>query len=108
MSFLLPNAPMPTTQEVHELSLFLAANADVARADGKPDKVAKFEQFQSTLRGLCQRAEDLSAVTRVDIVSDAKLQVLHGRDLFDAGCTLEVQDAGRTLKILPLPDRATV
>jgi hypothetical protein len=49
--------PMPTKAEVHELMLFLAANADVARADGADRKVAVLNGFQETVRALRDHAE---------------------------------------------------
>jgi hypothetical protein len=94
---------MPSTADVRELLLFLAANADVAHADGEHAKVDTYRRFQATVQGLADHADDLSAVTRIDIVSDRKREVLRGSDLFERGCVLDVQDDGRTLKILPPP-----
>lgn len=103
MPYLTPSTPMPTAADVRDLLLFLAANADVARADGEHEKVLTFQRYLDAVRGLQERADDLSKVTRVDIVSDIKREVLHGPRLFDGGCVLEVQDDGRTLKVLPAP-----
>lgn len=103
MPYATPTTAMPDATDVHDLLVFLAANADVARADGAHEKVQTFQRFQNAVRGLQERADDLSKVTRVDIVSDRKREVLQGPGLFEGGCALEVQDDGRTLKVLPMP-----
>ncbi|MCY1718444.1 hypothetical protein OVA26_16030 [Microbacterium sp. SL62] len=41
-----------THEDVRELLGYLAANADVARADDRPDKVATFTRFQATVKTL--------------------------------------------------------
>lgn len=103
MPYIAPTTPMPVARDVHDLLVFLAANADVARADGQHDKERTFQRYQDTVRGLRDRADDLSKVTRIDIVSDRKREVLRGAGLFEHGCVLDVQDAGCTLKVLPVP-----
>lgn len=92
----------PTAEQVHDLMSFLAANADVARADGMPEKVAIFQRHIETLKGLQDSAPDLSNVTRVVVVTNEG-KALERWQAYDHGCGVVVQDEGQTLKVLPAP-----
>lgn len=52
-----PVASAPTEDDVRDLLAFLAANADVARADGEHKKVEIFSKYQATVRALAAHAE---------------------------------------------------
>jgi len=93
---------LPSVADVRELSSFLAANADVATADGEHVKAAHYRQMIETVKALSDRATDLSAVTRVVVVGESPVgRAFEKHDLYSHGCVLIVQDDGRTLKLLP-------
>ncbi|ROR76103.1 hypothetical protein SAMN06295974_3749 [Plantibacter flavus] len=109
--------PMPTPKEVRDLTIFLAANADVADADGDHVKAERFREMRLTVAGLAERAIDTSSVTRVVVVhheppGDHRIdlastgRVYDRSELFRNGCAIVLQDAGRTLKLLPAPTAA--
>jgi hypothetical protein len=50
--------PMPTNEEVHELIMFLAANHDVAVADGLHEKAERFQTMLRTAKALSAKASE--------------------------------------------------
>ena len=59
--------PMPSTEDVHELIVFLAANHDVAVADGLHEKAARFETMLRTAKALSAKASESEAEPRTRI-----------------------------------------
>lgn len=53
----IPAADEVTRSEVQDLLGFLAANVDVARADGKHDKACRFQALLKTAKTLASLAE---------------------------------------------------
>lgn len=99
-----PALPMPTQDEIQELILFLAANVSVMHDDGKPEKAERYQAMQNTVQGLAQRAVDLSEITRVVVAPEAHNdRAYDNHRAFTDGCAIDVQDDGRTLKLVPMP-----
>lgn len=51
-----PSPPEPSKDEVQDLLQFLAANADVARADGNTEKANRYRKLLDTVRSLAEHA----------------------------------------------------
>lgn len=58
------------------------------------------EEFLNRQRRLADSMPDLSSITRVTVVGNDDV-VFEEYDLYAAGAVLDIQDDGRTLKILP-------
>ncbi|MCI4659769.1 hypothetical protein [Cryobacterium zhongshanensis] len=98
-----PALPMPTKAEVLELVSFLAANVAVSQEDGHPEKADRYQALLDTVKALAERAVDLVDVSRVVIVTQGAGRLYDRGALYSNGCVAEVQDDGRTLKLIPTP-----
>ncbi|MFF2053723.1 hypothetical protein ACFVU2_19120 [Leifsonia sp. NPDC058194] len=56
--------PLPTEEEVHELIVFLAANHDVAVADGLHEKAERFQTMLRTAKALSAKASESEVAPR--------------------------------------------
>lgn len=106
--------PMPTTEDVHELIVFLAANHDVAVADGLKDKAERFHKMLTTAKALSAKASEseVPPSTRLGYV----IAPVHGNEKGELeACPVhgpfETKDEARAAAELmdyPQPDRVFI
>jgi hypothetical protein len=106
--------PMPTPDEVQELLLFLAANHDVAQADGLREKAERFQTMLRTAKALAAKSTEsqVPARTRLGYViaplrrnetGDMEPCPVHGPFDTKEAATKEAEQMG-----YPSPDRVFI